>query len=97
MRIEIKPRARLQLIAAFRWWKTHRDKAPEALEEDFADALSRIEEAPRTGQFVKHQREGIVRRYLLERVKYYLFYRINTNGDIDILQLWHASRRPPRG
>jgi plasmid stabilization system protein ParE len=32
----------------------------------------------------------------MERVSYYLFYRIRTNGDIDILQLWHASRRPPK-
>jgi len=96
VQIEIKPRAQRQLVSAHRWWRQHRDKAPEALQEDFAEALSRIGEAPRTGKFVKHQREGVVRRYLLERVKYYLFYRINTNGDIDILQLWHASRRPPR-
>jgi plasmid stabilization system protein ParE len=43
-----------------------------------------------------HQRKGIVRRYSMERVNYYLFYRINSTGDIDILQLWHSSRRPPK-
>jgi len=25
-----------------------------------------------------------------------IYYRINANGDIDILQLWHSSRRPPK-
>jgi plasmid stabilization system protein ParE len=96
VRIETKPRAQRQLIAAYRWWRKHRDKAPEALEEDFAEALTRIGESPHIGKFVKHHRDGVVRRYLMERVSYYLFYRIRTNGDIDILQLWHASRRPPK-
>ena len=96
MRIEIKPLAERQLVAAYRWWRKHRDKAPEALEDDFAEALRRIGESPRTGQFVKHQRDGVVRRYVMERVRYYLFYRVRPNGDIDVLQLWHTSRRPPK-
>jgi plasmid stabilization system protein ParE len=94
--IEVKPLAERQLVAAYRWWRKHRDKAPEALEEDFAEALRRIGDSPGIGKFVKRQRGGIVRRYLMERVRYYLFYRINPTGDIDILQLWHSSRRPPK-
>lgn len=96
MQIDIKPLAERQLVAAYPWWSKHRDKAPDALEEDFAEALKRIGELPRTGKFVRHQRDGVVRRYLMERVRYYLFYRVNANGDIDILQLWHTSRRPPK-
>jgi plasmid stabilization system protein ParE len=84
------------LRAAYRWWRKYRNKAPDALEEDFAEALARFAEAPRTGKFVKRQRDGVVRRYLMERVRYYLFYRLRENGDIDILQLWHSSRRPPK-
>jgi len=45
---------------------------------------------------LRKQRSGVVRRYLLERVRYYVFYRVKPNGDIDILQLWHSSRRPPK-
>lgn len=96
VRIEIMPQARRQLFAAYAWWRGHRDKAPDALENDMSEALEKISTSPGTGKFVGHQRKGIVRRYLLERVRYYLFYRINSNGDIDILQLWHTSRRPPK-
>jgi plasmid stabilization system protein ParE len=74
----------------------NRDKAPHALEEDWAEALTFIGDHPNVGQFSSRQRRGIVRRVELERSRYYLFYRINRNGDIDILQLWHASRRPPK-
>jgi len=95
-RIELSRRARRQLFAAHYWWRKHRDKAPEALEEDFAEALRQIGESPRIGKFVKHQRGGVVRRYLMERVRYYLFYRIDPTGDIEIIQLWHTSRRPPK-
>ena len=84
------------MFAAYDWWRRHRDKAPDALENDLAEALEKIRSSPSTGKFMGHQRKGIVRRYLMERVHYYLFYRINSTGDIDILQLWHSSRRPPK-
>src|SRR5436309_15612617 len=95
-RVIVLPRAQRQILRALRWWALNRDKAPDGLEEDWAEALAFIANNPNAGQFSSRQRRGIVRRVELERSRYYLFYRINTNGDIDILQLWHASRRPPK-
>ena len=37
-----------------------------------------------------------MRRILLARTGYYLYYQ-NTAPGIEILALWHSSRRPPRG
>jgi len=33
---------------------------------------------------------------MLDRIRYYLYYRVNANGDVEVLSVWHASRRPPR-
>jgi plasmid stabilization system protein ParE len=96
-RVVVTPRAQRQILRALRWWARNRDKAPEGLEEDWVEALALVGDSPHVGKFSSRQRLGIVRRVELDRSRYYLFYRINTNGDIDILQLWHASRRPPRG
>ena len=37
-----------------------------------------------------------IRRMLLERIRYYIYYRILPVGDIEVICVWHASRRPPR-
>jgi len=33
---------------------------------------------------------------LLERIRYYIYYRISARDDVEIISVWHASRRPPR-
>ena len=95
-RVVVTPRAQKQVLRALHWWARNRDKAPDALEDDWVEALEFIANNPQAGHFSRRQRRGIVRRVQLDRSRYYLFYRVNTNGDIDILQLWHASRRPPK-
>jgi plasmid stabilization system protein ParE len=90
----VRPRARRQLQAAERWWVQHRDKAPEAFDEDVAAGLESIVTNPHIHQRV-HGKPSM-RRILLERVRYYIYYRIMATGDIEVLSVWHASRRPPR-
>jgi plasmid stabilization system protein ParE len=51
--------------------------------------------APNLGLLVPARRIKFVRRILLRRVRYYLYYRDTAPG-VEILALWHASRRPPR-
>jgi len=88
-------RAQRQLAAAMRWWVFHRDKAPDAFKEDFAETAARIADRPAIGHLAHTRRPGI-RRVLMERIRYYLYYRVNASGDVEVLSVWHASRRPPR-
>ncbi len=92
--LTIRPRARRQLQAAERWWVQHRDKAPDAFDEDIAAGFASIAANPHVHQRV-HGKPSM-RRILLERIRYYVYYRIMESGDIEVLSLWHASRRPPR-
>jgi len=84
-------RARKQIAAASAWWLEHRDKAPEAFLEDFQETLASISMTPGIGIPVPSRRPGI-RRVFLDRLRYYLYYRIRLDGDIDVVAIWHASR-----
>jgi len=90
----ITPRARRQLTAAARWWLAHRDKAPEAFDEDVAAGIGAISESPSIHPRIDRRRG--IRRMLLERIRYYIYYRISARDDVEIISVWHASRRPPR-
>lgn len=77
----LTPRARRQLRAAITWWYRNRDKAPSALVEEFDETVAVIVETPGVGKPVPARRPG-VRRVLSERVRYYVYYRVNASGDI---------------
>lgn len=83
-------RARRQLVAASKWWLEHREKAPQAFDEDIASGLSTIAERPLLGERVP--RKAGIRRFFLRRIGYFLYYRAMSGGDIEVLAVWHHSR-----
>jgi plasmid stabilization system protein ParE len=94
-RLIVSKRAQNQLARAALWWSKNRDKAPEAFDEDLAEAYASLIATPRMGQPIP-SRKGGLRRVLLPRIRYYLYYGITGDGDIEVTAFWHASRRPPR-
>jgi plasmid stabilization system protein ParE len=88
-------RAKRQLRAAITWWYRNRDKAPFALVEELDETAELLLGSPGVGKPVRARRPG-VRRVLMERVRYYVYYRVNAQDNIEVLSVWHASRRPPR-
>jgi plasmid stabilization system protein ParE len=91
--VVIMPRAQRQIERAARWWDQHRDKAPQAFDEDLADLQKILSHSPDVGQTIRAKRPGI-RRILMERVRYYVYYRMR-DETIEIIFVWHSSRRPP--
>jgi plasmid stabilization system protein ParE len=91
----VMPRAQRQIRAAVEWWYRNRDKAPGAFTEELDETRDLIVDKPAIGHIVHARRPG-TRRVLMERVRYYLYYRLNPDGDVEVLSVWHASRRPPR-
>ena len=90
----LSPRARRQLRAAVRWWRENRDKNPYAFDDDMAEGEQLLEENAAVGKVVKTR--GMIRRILLQRVHYYLYYRVTPEERVEVISIWHASRRPPR-
>lgn len=94
-RVVVTVRAQRQFDAAFKWWLRNRDKAPDAFLADFAELLVAIAENPAIGPIAR-TRQRNVRKILMQRVRYYLYYRVVSDDAVEIIALWHASRRPPQ-
>lgn len=85
-------RADRQIVAAREWWYEHRPAAPTALDTELQRAFRLLARHPRAGLVTASRLVG-VRRLVLRRTRYALFYRVREpERRIEILALWHASR-----
>jgi plasmid stabilization system protein ParE len=87
-------RAAEQTEAAGCWWRENRTKAPEAFREELEQALQLVSSQPEIGALARSVRLAGVRRVLLSRVRYHLYYRVLEvpPRSIEVLAVWHASR-----
>ncbi|MFO0763137.1 MAG: type II toxin-antitoxin system RelE/ParE family toxin [Byssovorax sp.] len=86
------PRAVREATRAVAWWVENRPYAPELLEQELAEAISRLRISPLIGTVHK---PGI-RRLVLERTRYGLYYAVEP-GKVRLLAVWSSLRgRAPR-
>ncbi len=87
-------RAATHVDEAGRWWHENRPKAPGALYEELNRALQLVSSQPEAGATARNVRLSGVRRVLLRRVNYQLYYRLvaSPSRSIQVVALWHAGR-----
>lgn len=92
--VDFTRRAAAQTEAATLWWRENRPLAPDALREELEQALQLISLQPEIGATARNIKLTSVRRVLLSRVKYHLYYRIvdGPPRSVEVLSLWHTSR-----
>jgi plasmid stabilization system protein ParE len=80
------------------WWKENRTKAPDLFVEELRAAESLLARSPRAGQ--PHESEAMpgVRRLLLLKTRFHVYYII-AEKEIVIVAVWSAVRKqgPPLG
>lgn len=83
-----------QVGEAGRWWRENRSKAPDALVEELQQALDLVASQPEVGAVARNVNLAGVRRVLLRRVGYHLYYRrlLAPTPSIQVIAFWHASR-----
>lgn len=91
LRYLIKARAQREITRAAQWWAENRPAAPGAIRLDLEQALALLVEHPGAGMRVRTPRSGDVRRFLLLRTQYFVYYRVREQ-QLEVLALWHASR-----
>lgn len=92
--VEFTRRASAHTEAANLWWRQNRRQAPEALHEELERAVQLIALQPEVGATARNTKLSGVRRVLLSRVRYHLYYRVVDGPPrlVEVLALWHTSR-----
>ena len=96
LRLRISARAASQIRQAARWWTDNRPLAPDAFRQDLSEAFALLANHPGIGSPCESLRVASVRRLLIGRIRYFIYYRL-TDDALDVLALWHTSRgeQPP--
>ena len=95
--IEVGDLAKVQIVAAERWWRANRPAAPNAIREELERASSLILVQPGIGAHARNLSLAGVRRLHLARVRYDVYRVVGAHRRVEILAFWHARRggRPP--
>jgi len=91
LRIEITDEARAQLAAAAAWWAENRPSAFGAVLEDLDRILNLLTVQPGMGTRARRTTLSGVRRVMLSRIRYYVYYRVAGDA-LQVLAVWHTSR-----
>lgn len=84
-------RAAREIEEIEQWWREHRPSAPALFLTELERTLAAAALVPTLGSPARHARADGVRRLLLRRTRYYVYYRVR--GDIlQVLAVWHAAR-----
>ncbi len=90
-RVRLSSNAIRQIDRASAWWQKNRDKAPDAFDDDTHAAFESLRVNPYAGTPIRARHPG-VRALWLERIGYFIYYRIVEDRMVLVLAVWHASR-----
>jgi plasmid stabilization system protein ParE len=90
-RLLVTADAERQIRAASDWWYENRQSAPQLLRSELQRAFELVVDYPDAAPLAKNPELPNVRRVLLQRTRFYLYYQV-TSEAVEILALWHASR-----
>jgi plasmid stabilization system protein ParE len=91
LRVKISARAAAQIRQAAEWWAENRPAAPGAVRVDIGEALALLAQEPGIGTLYEGARAKGVRRLLVSRIRYFVYYRA-TSESLEVLAVWHISR-----
>ena len=82
------------IATASEWWQANRPKAPTLRLEELHFAKEHLERFPEAGRLVHRRGFPGLRRLLLRRTRYHLYYRyFAEDGEVWVVALWAAMRR----
>lgn len=91
LRVNISAHAASQIRKAAEWWVENRPAALGAVRTDIGEALTLLAQQPGFGATCEGARTKSVRRLLLGRIRYFIYYRVIPDAP-EMLAVWHVSR-----
>jgi plasmid stabilization system protein ParE len=94
LRLVVSALAARQIREADRWWREHRQKAPDAVREELERVAALVASQPHIGTVATNVRLRGVRRIHIERIHYDLYDRVVSAPEqrIEILAFWGSRR-----
>jgi len=92
-RVELSPEALEHAQAIRTWWVENRPAAPDLFVDELGAAIRKLESAPRIG--ARYEAPGFreIRRVLLPRTRYHLYYTVDEDARlVRVHAIWHLSR-----
>ena len=96
--VVVAPAARAQASKIADWWRAHRPSAPDLFADELEAAFVRVAATPKSIRIYRESKGRFVRRLLLPRTSYHLFFEVNDQKrQVNVLAVWHTARgRDPR-
>ncbi len=75
------------------WWVTERPAASSLFADELVHAIDRLAAVPRSGAPFESAAVADVRRVILARTRYHLYYTVHpVRREVLVRAVWHASR-----
>ena len=82
-----------QVDAIHAWWTANREAAPTLFVDELSGALDRISRLPGTGAPFASRAVPGLRRALLPRCRYHVYYTVHSaRREVIVRAVWHAAR-----
>lgn len=92
MKLRLSLAAAVDIRTANAWWRTNRPEAQALLHEELRRAFRILKAQPFTGVRLAGESSEAIRCIFLRGTRYQLYYSVSAE-EIEVLRLWHASRR----
>lgn len=89
--VVVQGRAAREIEIINAWWHEHRTSAPGLFASELETMLAALALVPTLGVIARDVRLSGVRRVLLTRSRYHLYYRVS-GTTVEVLAIWHARR-----
>jgi plasmid stabilization system protein ParE len=87
----ISRRAAREIDRIAEWWAANRPAAPGAVRQDLEAVFALLVEQPGIGTEVPEASAPHVRRFYVDRIRYWIYYRVRGQR-LEVVSVWHASR-----
>lgn len=93
--VGVSPRAQRQINSAAERWHRNRDKAPLLFVDELEAAFTLLRQSPLAGRVARLPQFESVRRLLLPKSRFFLYYQVRADDHVRIVSMWHQSRGVP--
>lgn len=93
MKVRATGRAKREIARAALWWSKNRPQAPQLFLDELAAAERHLQTAPVSGQIYGYRKNRLMRRWLLERTEYHVYFSVNQKAQVIMVHsVWGACR-----